>query len=332
MASTDTGSKRPHDTPFKQQRLKAWQPILTPKSVVLTFLAVAIVFIPVGVIILSASDDVIESGPWRYDELTDSGQVTKTFTWPETTKDTVYVYYQLTNFYQNHRRYVKSRSDVQLAGSSRSDQGQMGDCDPWESWADHAPNDAASIDPDTSTYARKDLNPCGLIANSMFNDTLHLQDSSGSAVGWNKSGIAWNSDKDKKFSNWDQCSPYPTADQPNPQCDRSVQQMDKTDEDLIVWMRTAGLPTFKKLYRKIETGLAKGEYTMTIDQNFPVKSFDGEKAFYLSTTTWLGGKNEFLGWSYVVVGIIAVVLAFGFGVYDRLNPRTIGDPKHVHWN
>ena len=29
----------------------------------------------------------------------------------------VYVYYQLKNFYQNHRTYVKSRSDKQLLGT-----------------------------------------------------------------------------------------------------------------------------------------------------------------------------------------------------------------------
>ena len=29
----------------------------------------------------------------------------------------VYLYYQLDNFYQNHRRYVSSRSDTQLAGT-----------------------------------------------------------------------------------------------------------------------------------------------------------------------------------------------------------------------
>ena len=29
---------------------------------------------------------------------------------------TVYLYYKLTDFYQNHRRYVKSRSDQQLRG------------------------------------------------------------------------------------------------------------------------------------------------------------------------------------------------------------------------
>jgi len=30
----------------------------------------------------------------------------------------IYVYYQLENFYQNHRRYVKSRSNEQLLGNN----------------------------------------------------------------------------------------------------------------------------------------------------------------------------------------------------------------------
>lgn len=35
---------------------------------------------------------------------------------PSTMKSPVYFYYKLENFYQNHRRYVKSRNDDQLAG------------------------------------------------------------------------------------------------------------------------------------------------------------------------------------------------------------------------
>ena len=41
----------------------------------------------------------------------------------------VYVYYQLKNFYQNHRTYVKSRSDKQLLGTEL-EKDEMDDCLP----------------------------------------------------------------------------------------------------------------------------------------------------------------------------------------------------------
>ena len=34
-----------------------------------------------------------------------------------------------------------------------------------------------------------------------------------------------------------------------------VQWLDMTDEHFIVWMRTSGLPTFRKLWGRIDDGL-----------------------------------------------------------------------------
>jgi hypothetical protein len=64
----------------------------------------------------------------------------------------VLMYYKLTNFFQNHRRYVKSLDSDQLKGKgvSTSDLNK-GDCKP------------LAVRDDKAIY------PCGLIANSVFN-------------------------------------------------------------------------------------------------------------------------------------------------------------------
>ena len=63
------------------------------------------------------------------------------------------MYYGLTNFYQNHRRYVKSRNDNQLRGVKQTK--STDDCDPFYMTKN-----------DTVRYYYA---PCGAIANSMFN-------------------------------------------------------------------------------------------------------------------------------------------------------------------
>eukprot|EP00667_Euglena_gracilis_P034630 EG_transcript_60883 len=56
------GSKKPKpiDTPFRQQSLPAWQPILSPPWVIGCFFLVAVVFLPIGALIIVASGQVAE--------------------------------------------------------------------------------------------------------------------------------------------------------------------------------------------------------------------------------------------------------------------------------
>ena len=91
------------------------------------------------------------------------------------------------------------------------------------------------------------------------------------------------------------------------------------DEHFIVWMRTAGLPNFRKLWGRIpDNDVEAGTYTITIENNFDVREYNGQKGFLLSNANALGGKNTFLGYLYIIVGVIALVLAIGFYMaYDK---------------
>jgi hypothetical protein len=315
MEEKDDQSKRPEDSAFKQQRLKAWQPLLTPFWVIATFFVIGVLFLILGGFIVKYSKDVVEVEV-PYDSLTGCPEGTSACTLTIDIQDTmiapVYIYYKLTNFYQNHRRYVKSRSDPQLSGDDIS---SVSSCDPLDS------------------YSGVPLYPCGLIANSVFNDTFTATLTVGNttvamteALGtWVKTGISWKSDRDKKFKKMD----APGFNRVGP---GGFTLPDVDDEDFIVWMRTAGLPTFKKLYRKIEsTDLNPGDrLTVTYRNVFPVKTFGGTKAIVLSTTSALGGKNDFLGFAYIAVGVVCLVLAIGFLVKHLYSPRTMGDMHYLN--
>ena len=105
-----------------------------------------------------------------------------------------------------------------------------------------------------------------------------------------------------------------------------------TNEHFIVWMRTASQPLFRKLYGYFETDIpANTKLTFELNANFEVGSFSGQKALILSTTNWLGGKNDFIGLNFVVVGIGCLVLAFAFGFKHYYRPRKIGDVRYLRF-
>lgn len=93
-------------------------------------------------------------------------------------------------------------------------------------------------------------------------------------------------------------------------------------EDLIVWMRTAALPSFRKLYGRIEEDLKKDDViSVYLSNNYNTYSFGGRKKLVLSTANWLGGRNNFLGMAYIAVGSCSILLALVFLLLHLKNPR-----------
>lgn len=53
-------SKKPDNTAFKQQRLPAWQPILTAGTVLPAFFMIGLIFIPIGIGLFVTSNNIKE--------------------------------------------------------------------------------------------------------------------------------------------------------------------------------------------------------------------------------------------------------------------------------
>lgn len=185
----------------------------------------------------------------------------------------VLFYYRLTNFYQNHRRYVKSLDANQLSGKAVDNNTlARGACDP------------LYLDATGRPYY-----PCGLIANSLFNDTfaspiwLDVANSSSSNETYlmKNTGIAWTSDASlygNTAYDYSTIAVPPnwvlrwgpdgyTKDNPPPNLN--------TDEAFQVWMRLAGLPTFNKLaMRNDTTEMKSGSYQMDIEMSMALEFQD----------------------------------------------------------
>ena len=184
----------------------------------------------------------------------------------------MYFYYRLTNFYQNHRRYVKSLDTSQLQGTAVPAKTiGTGTCDPLK------------LDANGKPYY-----PCGLIANSVFNDTfaepvlLNVPRDEGGGdnrtYAMTDKGISWSTDAalyGPTQYNFDQIAVPPNWAKrwPNGYSQEDPPPNLKEDEAFQVWMRTAGLPAFSKLARRNDNQtMVTGRYQLDIQMSTYIRS------------------------------------------------------------
>lgn len=366
-------SRRPKEDDFTQQRLKAIHPILTASAVIPMFVCLAIIFIPIGASMLHASNNVQDftinyaecSTRANSDTWTDvplelythhfKSKVSTTpkwklarndsFVWdgfdeernicqlqfeiPNNLKGPLFLFYKLTGFHANHRQYVKSFSEDQLNGKDASVSvikdtvGQ--NCQP------------LSVDD-----AGKIIYPCGLIANSMFNDTFDstlfaVNDTDASNYAMTTDGIAWSTNKNrfKKTSyNLSSIVPPPNWSKlyPNGYNETNLPDIGHWPQ-FQNWMSPAALSDFSNMaLRNDHDTLTRGLYQLSVGLHFPTTEYHGGKYVYLSTASSIGGKNAFLGISWIVGGLICLALALVLAFGVLVKGRRPGDTNLLSWN
>ena len=127
-----------------------------------------IIFITIGIAIGIANAKLFEKS-MQYDLKCDKDKkCVLDFTMDEKIDPPIFIYYQLDNFFQNHRKYITSRSLEQLAGIGISLKKATDLCDPIIRNKD--------IKIPLKSYAKNIIldpegiaSPCGLVAKSVFN-------------------------------------------------------------------------------------------------------------------------------------------------------------------
>ncbi|CAI5760589.1 unnamed protein product [Candida verbasci] len=365
--STIHKSRKPPNTAFRQQRLKAWQPILTPKSVIPLLILLTVIFTPLGIAIIFTTYNVEElnidysnceklanydtygsipdkytgyhfkhiatSPDFKWKLLNETSVYNKDdevttcliqFNLPKDLKPPLYLYYKLTNFFQNHRKYVESYDLDQLGGKALSSDDVTDNCKPLK----HREYKGET----------RLIYPCGLIANSYFNDSINSpillntrSTENNETYEFVDKDISWPSDRNHKFKktsykpddvvpppNWDRMYPdgYTNENLPNVQ----------SWEHLQNWMRTAALPNFYKLYGQNKSSvMSSGTYQMSVQLHYPVEIFGGSKNIIITTNSIFGGRNIALGIIYIIVAVISLVLGIAFLIQYLIKPRKIGD-------
>ena len=294
-ASVEGEGEEPFEIPyskstFMQQTMAACKPFLSPLAAALVYAVFAVVSLAIGLVYYLEAEKMHEV-VFEYTDL--ESNVPHSIRFPNDMDGDIFVYYELTNFYQNNYLYSDSKS--------------------WEQWFgdEFQSADVDKCDPVRTGEGGKTYAPCGAVSLSIFNDTFRL---SGGFPNIIEDGIAPKCYKDL-------IKPLPASWT----TENSIFTLDETlfpgnqgNDHFISWALVAPFSTFRKVWGKVDAQhIDAGDYQIEINNIFPTSSFGGKKRLIFSEVNWMGARNRFIGIFFIVIcalsgaaAIIFVVLHF----------------------
>jgi hypothetical protein len=289
-------------TKLAQQALPSMRPIIRGRHAYVIFTFFALLFFALG-IVQTLTVSKLQSVEKRYDDsCVDSVNCVLSFRIDSVLNPPIVLYYRLTNFYQNHRRYASSRSVEQLSGEYV------------------VLDDLDSCDPLTN-ISETVLVPCGLSALTVFNDTFSIIEPT--PLNFSEKGIAWESDLKSLFK---------PANEKYPVQSKWLEAMPQfpggqINEHFVVWMRVNAISDVVKTYGRCDNCVVQpGEYRIQIENKYPTNLFNGEKWIGIREETAFGPKNSFLEILCYVYGAWCIACDLVIILVTLIRPRASGDP------
>lgn len=237
--------------------------------------------------------------------------------------DDILVAYVVGPFYQNHHDYLESEVIQELQGMKSFDELV-------------AKRERKCVE-ETRTFGNTEIVPCGLKANSVFNDTFtfsiggepfQIQETPGD--------IAWESDIGR----------YTIPEDYGKGGKQNIQQLTDiyTDPNVInpelgvktprfvTWMRPAALDHVINRLGWIRRSQIEdkdmSQVSVEINNVFPVQDWDGYKQLVFTEANSMGGDEPMLGWLLIIFGVLSWIygglLLFWIYYYSPRKSQDVG--------
>ncbi|KAH7640499.1 hypothetical protein HUG17_7966 [Dermatophagoides farinae] len=323
--------RRPRDSYFLQQTFRTHYPRMTVGSWIPIFKLLSIIYLLMECLrefdINSSQQmdivhckDVIDKNP---------GSICRCQipVYMEQIPKNVYIYYGMEFYYQNYLPYVSSIDSFQLSGQQLTS------------------DDCPIINNHTLPIV-----PCGMAANSMFNDTFELKkrilarDQYGITkrylypISIIRKNISWRFPE--RYQNpsvpLNETLEYAFRGTMKPKnWPLPIYELDIGDpnnngfenEAFINWMQISPFSSFRKAYGHIDhhrmnssfisNGLQAGQYILQINYSYPVHRFNGKKFIIISNTSPMGGKNYVLSYIFLITSLFTAIITIIFYYLDK---------------